>query len=113
VIVLDQCQAARDPLRQGSFLENLVTLVGKLPQTSLATLAVGLAMLAILVGWSASCPEPGPLAAMAVGIAASGLLALQTFGVETVGEIPLGLPEFTAPNSGSWSSSGRVLSASR
>jgi len=102
VIVLDQVPKLLGiHFDKGSFLENLVTLVGKLPQTSLATLAVGLAMLAILVGLERFLPRtPAPLAAMAVGIAASGLLALQTFGVETVGEIPLGLPEFTAPNLG-------------
>ena len=102
VIVLDQVPKLLGiHFDKGSFLENLVTLVGKLPQTSLAKLAVGLAMLAILVGLERFLPRtPAPLAAMAVGIAASGLLALQTFGVETVGEIPLGLPEFTAPNLG-------------
>jgi len=102
VIVLDQVPKLLGiHFDKGSFLENLVTLVGKLPQTSLSTLAVGLAMLAILVGLERFLPRtPAPLAAMAVGIAASGLLALQTFGVETVGEIPLGLPEFTAPNLG-------------
>jgi high affinity sulfate transporter 1 len=100
VIVLDQVPKLLGiHFEKGSFLENLVRLAGQLPQTSLATLAVGLAMLAILVGLERFSPRtPAPLAAMAVGIAASGLLALQTFGVQTVGEIPLGLPEFTAPN---------------
>jgi len=100
VIVLDQVPKLLGiHFDKGSFLHNLVALVGHLPQTSLATLAVGIAMLAILVGLERFSPRtPAPLAAMAVGIAASGLLALQTFGVETVGEIPLGLPAYTAPN---------------
>jgi high affinity sulfate transporter 1 len=100
VIVLDQVPKLLGiHFDKGSFLHNLVALVGHLPQTSLATLAVGVAMLAILVGLERFSPRtPAPLAAMAVGIAASGLLALQTFGVETVGEIPLGLPAYTAPN---------------
>lgn len=100
VIVLDQVPKLLGiHFEKGSFLENLVRLAAQLPQTSLATLAVGLAMLAILVVLERFAPRtPAPLAAMAVGIAASGLLALQTFGVETVGAIPLGLPEFTAPN---------------
>ena len=100
VIVLDQVPKLLGiHFDKGSFLHNLVALVGHLPQTSLATLAVGIAMLAILVGLERFSPRtPAPLAAMAVGIAASGLLALQTFGVETVGEIPLGLPAYTAPD---------------
>lgn len=100
VIVLDQVPKLLGiHFDKGSFLENLVALAGHLPQTSLATFAVGVAMLLVLVGLERFSPRtPAPLAAMAIGIAASGLLALHTFGVETVGEIPLGLPAYTAPS---------------
>jgi sulfate permease, SulP family len=56
-------------------------------------------MLVILVGLERFAPRvPAPLVAVAVGIAASGLLALPGYGVETVGHIPRGLPSFSMPN---------------
>ena len=58
-------------------------------------------ILLILVALERYVPRaPAPLVAVAVGIAASGLFALQTFGVEPVGHIPQGLPSFTAPSLG-------------
>jgi high affinity sulfate transporter 1 len=100
VIVIDQVPKLLGiHFDKGGFLQNVLSLIGHLPQTSLATLAVGVAMLVILVALERFSPRtPAPLVAMAVGIAASALLALQTFGVETVGEIPLGLPAYTAPS---------------
>ena len=56
-------------------------------------------MLLILIGLERFIPRiPAPLVAVAVGIAASGLLALPTLGVEAVGHIPQGLPSLTMPN---------------
>jgi high affinity sulfate transporter 1 len=100
VIVLDQVPKLLGiHFDKGGFLQNLVSLVGHLPQTSLATLAVGAAMLAILVGAERFLPKtPAPLLAVAVGVGASALLGLSAYGVETVGEIPLGLPTYAAPN---------------
>jgi high affinity sulfate transporter 1 len=100
VIVLDQLPKLLGiHFDKGSFVHNLAALIHHLPQTSWTTLAIGVAMLLILLGIERFLPRaPAPLVAVAVGIAASTLLALQTYGVETVGEIPLGLPPFTAPN---------------
>ncbi len=100
VIVLDQVPKLLGiHFDKGSFLENLLALIHHLPETSLATLAVGVAMLVILVGIERFAPRaPAPLVAVALGIAASGLFALQSHGVETVGHIPQGLPSFTAPS---------------
>jgi high affinity sulfate transporter 1 len=102
IIVLDQVPKLLGiHFDKGSFLQNLLALIHHLPQTSLATLAVGVAMLLILVALERYVPRaPAPLVAVALGIAASGLFALQTFGVETVGHIPQGLPSFTAPSLG-------------
>ena len=70
-----------------------------LPQTSLATVAVGIAMLVILVGIERFPPRaPAPLVAVAVGIAASGLLGLQGDGGGDGRSHPPGLPSFTTPN---------------
>ncbi len=100
VIVLDQVPKLLGiHFDKGSFFHNLVALVHHLPQTSIATLVVGAAMLLILVGLHRFLPRaPAPLVAVAAGIAASALLGLQAYGVETVGHIPQGLPAFTAPN---------------
>jgi high affinity sulfate transporter 1 len=100
VIVLDQVPKLLGiHFDKGGFLQNLLALVQHLPETSLVTLAVGVAMLVILVGMERFVPRaPAPLVAVGLGIAVSGLFALQAHGVETVGHIPSGLPAFTAPN---------------
>jgi MFS superfamily sulfate permease-like transporter len=43
---------------------------------------------------------PAPLIAVALGIAASGLLGLAHYGVSMVGNIPRGLPNLSWPNAG-------------
>jgi len=100
VIILDQIPKLLGiHFDKGGFIQNLLALVQHLPQTSMTTVAVGIAMLAILVGIERFAPRaPAPLVAVAVGIAASGLLGLHAMGVETVGQIPPGLPSFTTPN---------------
>jgi MFS superfamily sulfate permease-like transporter len=100
VIILDQVPKLLGVhVDKGPFLHNLLALVHHLPRTSLTTLAVGAAMLAILVALERFSPRaPAPLVAVAVGIAVSGLLGLQSYGVEAVGHIPRGLPSFTAPS---------------
>ena len=70
-----------------------------LPDTSIPTLLVGLAMLAILLGLEKFVPRaPAPLVAVAVGISAMAFLGLQSQGVATVGRIPEGLPSITLPD---------------
>ncbi len=100
VIVLDQVPKLLGiHFDKGGFLQNLLALVHHLPETSITTLAVGAAMLLILAGIERFAPRaPAPLVAVALGIAASGLFALQSHGVETVGHIPQGLPAFTKPS---------------
>jgi high affinity sulfate transporter 1 len=84
---------------RGSFVHNVVGIFEGLSRTSLATLAVGLVMIAILVGIERFFPRaPAPLVAVAVGIAGSAFLGLQARGVELVGHIPKGLPSFTLPD---------------
>lgn len=99
VIILDQlAKLLGIHFEKGGFLENLLALIQHLPETSFVTLAVGIAMLAILAGIERFVPRaPAPLVAVGLGIAVSALFALQGRGVETVGHIPQGLPPFTAP----------------
>jgi sulfate permease, SulP family len=70
-----------------------------IPHASLPTLAVGIVMIALLVGIEHFFPRAStPLIVVAIAIASMRLLGLQAHGVETVGEIPQGLPSFTFPN---------------
>jgi SulP family sulfate permease len=100
VIVLDQVPKILGVhFARGGFLQNLLSTVREIPHSSLPTLAVGIAMLALLVGTEKFLPRaPAPLIAVAVGIAGSGVLGLQAHGVELVGRVPSGLPSFAIPD---------------
>jgi high affinity sulfate transporter 1 len=100
VIVVDQIPKLLGVhFDKGSFLNNLTALVQHLPDASIPTLLVGLAMLAILLGLEKFVPRaPAPLVAVALGISAMFLLDLQSQGVATVGRIPEGLPSITLPD---------------
>jgi high affinity sulfate transporter 1 len=100
VIVADQIPKLLGiHIGRGSFVHNVLGIFEGLSKTSLPTLAVGLAMIAILVGIERFFPQaPAPLVAVAVGIGASTFLGLQARGVELVGHIPRGLPSFTLPD---------------
>ncbi len=102
VIILDQVPKLLGiHFDKSGFLRDLFALIHHLPETSLATLMVGIAMLVILIGIERFAPRaPAPLVAVALGIAASGLFALQGHGVQIVGHIPQGLPSFTSPSFG-------------
>jgi sulfate permease, SulP family len=82
----------------GDFFEKLWDLLGRLGQTSWTTLAVGLASLALVLGLRRIAPAvPGSLVAVLLGIAAAGVLDLDSHGVEIVGQIDSGLPALGAP----------------
>jgi high affinity sulfate transporter 1 len=100
VIILDQIPKLLGVHVTGkTFLQKLVSTVEHVPQTSLPTLAVGLVMIGILVGFERFLPRiPAPLVAVAVGIAGAGLLDLQGRGIQLVGHIPKGLPSLTPPD---------------
>ncbi len=100
VIVLDQLPKLLGiHLDKQGFFRDLASLVGHLPQTSLATLAVAAATLAILILIERFLPRlPAPLIAVGAAIAASAWLALGAQGVATVGLIPQGLPSLQLPD---------------
>lgn len=99
VIVLDQVPKILGiHFAKGTFLRNLLSIVKGLPEASLVTVAVGLAMVIVLVGLERFLPRvPAPLVAVAAGIIGARLLDLQSHGVELVGRIPQGLPSLTFP----------------
>jgi len=100
VIVFDQIPKVLGVhFPKGSFTHNLLSMVRELPHISFPTLAVGLVMIALLVGIEHFFPRaPAPLIAVAVGIAGAGLLGLQAHGVELVGQIPKGFPPLIRPD---------------
>ena len=109
VIILDQIPKLLGfHITRGNFFQNLAATVRHLPETSLPTLAVTVAMIVILVGLEHYVPRvPAPLVAVAAGIAGASLFGLSERGVELVGHIPTGLPSLTMPDlslaAGLWS----------
>ena len=99
VIVLDQVPKILGiHFARGTFVQNLFATIRGVPKTSLATLAVGISMIVLLVAIERLSPKaPAPLLAVAAGIAAAFFLNLHAHGVELVGHIPQGLPTFTPP----------------
>ena len=100
VIVLDQIPKLLGlHFPKGSFFHNFLGLVQGLPETSMATLAVGAVMVALLVLLERLYPQaPAPLITVAAGIAGMGLLGLQAYGIASVGQVPKGLPPLTLPD---------------
>ena len=99
VIVVDQVPKILGVhFARGTFVQNLLSTVREIPKTSLATLAVGVSMILLLVAIEHFAPKaPAPLLAVAAGIAGAYFLNLHARGVELVGHIPQGLPSFTPP----------------
>ena len=99
VIVLDQVPKILGVhFARGTFVQNLLATIHSVPKTSLATLAVGVSMIVLLVAMERFIPlAPAPLLAVAAGIAGAFFLNLHAHGVELVGHIPRGLPSFTPP----------------
>jgi len=100
LIVLDQVPKILGiHFAKGSFLHNIFAIVRGLPEASLPTVAMGIAMIVVLVGLERFLPRvPAPLVAVALGILGTRLFGLQSHGVGVVGRIPQGLPSLTIPD---------------
>jgi high affinity sulfate transporter 1 len=100
VIVFDQLPKLMGiHFPKGSFFHNLLAIAKGIPDSSLATVAVGAVMVGILVVVEHLMPRaPAPLVAVASGIAGVRLFHLQAYGVHTVGRVPTGLPSLTLPD---------------
>jgi high affinity sulfate transporter 1 len=100
VIVLDQVPKILGiHFAKGSFLHNIFAIFKGTPEASLPTVAMGIAMIVVLVGLERFLPRvPAPLVAVALGILGTRLLGLQSHGVEVVGRIPQGLPSVAIPD---------------
>ncbi len=83
----------------GDFFEKFWEFIKQLGDTQVLTLVVGLASLAIVVGLRRFAPRvPGPLVAVAFGIAVVAVFNLDQHGVAVVGPISSGLPRFGLPD---------------
>lgn len=102
VIVVDQIPKLLGiHIQKTGFLRDIKAMVLHLPQTSRIVLAISVVMLMVMVLLKRFAPRaPAPLIAVALGIAASGLMGLAHYGVSMVGSIPRGFPHFTWPNLG-------------
>lgn len=77
----------------GSFFHTLAEVLARLGETHLPTLAVGAALLVVLLVLKHTVPKvPAPLVAVALGIEAVYLLGLDRQGVAVVGTMPAGFP---------------------
>ena len=100
VIVVDQIPKVLGiHFTRGTFVQNVLSIVRTLPKTSLATLAVGLTVILLLLSMKHFLPKlPAPLLAIAAAITGAYFLNLQSRGVELVGHIPPGLPSLVKPD---------------
>ena len=93
------------PKSEGDFFEQTWGLITHLGDTQTLTLLVGAASLAVVLACKKWFPlVPGSLLAVLLGTAASVMFGLQDRGVEIVGEIDSGLPDFGLPDAGGLSS---------
>ena len=84
---------------KGRFFQNIVSTVQALPESSIPTVAVGLATIGLLVALEYWTPKiPAPLVASGCAIAAMALFGLDAHGVATVGHVPQGLPTLVRPD---------------
>ena len=99
VIVLDQAPKLLGVhYDKAGWFRDALSLVGHLPEAHAATLVVGLATLAIVVGARAPRPAaPAPLLAVAGGDRRVALPRPRGSGVAVVGHIPGGLPALVRP----------------
>jgi len=99
VIVVDQIPKLLGiHIDKAGFFRDLFSIVRHLPETSLVTLVLALAVLASIFLLHKFLPHaPAPLVAIGLAIAASAVLSLDQAGVAVIGAVPGGLPTFVRP----------------
>ncbi len=84
--------------------------VKEIPDTSVATLAVSLSVIATLVIFEKWIPMiPGGLVAVVGAITVSWAVDLEAHGVSTLGTVPSGLPSIGLPSGVGWNDVGPLL----
>ncbi len=84
---------------KSNLLRNVLAIAHHLPQVSIPTVLLAVALLSLQLGLQRSRPRaPAALVTVCVGIAASALVGLKNYGIALVGEVHRGLPSFALPN---------------
>jgi MFS superfamily sulfate permease-like transporter len=109
-IVIDQSHKLLGvPGGGGSYVDELVTTIEQVPDTSLATLAVGAGSLGLLLLMRRLAPKwPRMLLVVALAIAASSAFDLSAHGVAVTGDVPTGLFSIGLPGVG-WGETTALL----
>jgi len=100
VIILDQLPKLLGlHVTKVGFLQDFWSIVMQLSHTSIPTLILSVAMLALMLGLEHFAPKvPAALVTVAAGIAAVAFLGLDKAGISVVGTLQGGLPTFTLPD---------------
>ncbi|MCP4166891.1 MAG: SulP family inorganic anion transporter [Chloroflexi bacterium] len=102
VLVVSQLHRVTGTIENGANTwEMIANWIRGLPETDLATLAVGLIALVLLFALKRYAPKvPGSLLVVGLAIGVELILGLSNYGVELVGSVPRGLPGYAVPNVG-------------
>jgi len=100
VIVLDQIPKLLGiHITKAGFFRDIVSIGRHLPELSVFTLVLALAMLALMVGLEHFAPRvPAPLVTVAFGIAVAAFAGVAQMGIQLVGKVEAGLPPFALPD---------------
>jgi high affinity sulfate transporter 1 len=100
VIVLDQVPKLLGiHIPKSGFFADLLSILQHIAELSWLTFAVAAATFLVLIGMERLWPHsPASLVVIGGGIAASWLFGLPDRGVETIGQIPRGMPGLTMPD---------------
>ncbi|MCZ0961057.1 SulP family inorganic anion transporter [Paracoccus benzoatiresistens] len=100
------------PVTSDGLVAPFVDLVRKADQIHWPTLAMALAMFAILqISRLVRLPIPGPVIVVVLAIILSALLDMEGYGIATVGDIPPGIPALALPSTGGASAAQLLLGA--
>ncbi len=100
VIVLDQLPKLLGVhITKAGFFRDIAAITGRIPETSIPTFILAVAMLALMLGLEHFTPRlPAPLITVAAGIALSAFAGLDKAGISLVGTVQAGLPSFALPD---------------
>lgn len=100
VIILDQFPRLLGlHIDKHGFVRDILSLLDQLPQSSLITLLLSASTLLILLGMERLKPHsPAPIMVVLFCLLCSWLFDWQAKGIAIVGDIPMGLPDFTRPD---------------
>ena len=86
------------PMHSHGIIPSLLELLGKLHQTHVPTLIVGLLSIGVMLAGKRFLPRwPAPLLAVIFAVVVVRSLGLETHGVAVVGKVPAGLPSLGWP----------------